>query len=113
MHALRPRQAAGPFHSELGRRDLLKASAAAAAAAAGTSLFSAPPAAAHDGDGPPRDSGRLGRRYVIRNGHVMSMDPTVGDIVRGDVLVEGKQILAVGRNITRAAPTRSTPTAAS
>ena len=29
----------------------------------------------------------------------MSMDPAVGDIVRGDVLVEGKQILAVGRDL--------------
>ena len=81
--------------SQLGRRDFLKASTATAAAAAGMSLFNAPPAAAHGDDG-PRDSGRPGRRYVIRNGHVMSMDPKVGDFVRGDVLVEGKKILAVG-----------------
>ena len=84
--------------SQLGRRDFLKASTATAAAAAGMSLFNAPPAAATGDDG-PRDSGRPGRRYVIRNGHVMSMDPKVGDIVRGDVLVEGKKILAVGRNL--------------
>jgi cytosine/adenosine deaminase-related metal-dependent hydrolase len=84
--------------SQLGRRDFLKASTATAAAAAGMSLFNAPPAAASGDDG-PRDSGRPGRRYVIRNGHVMSMDPKVGDIVRGDVLVEGKKILAVGRNL--------------
>ncbi|MGH8518733.1 MAG: amidohydrolase family protein [Panacagrimonas sp.] len=81
--------------SQLGRRDFLKASTATAAA--GLSIFNAPPAAAH-GDG-PQDSGRNGRRYVIRNGHVMSMDPAVGDIVRGDVLVEGKKIVAVGRNL--------------
>ena len=79
-------------------RDFLKASTATAAAAAGMSLFNAPPAAATGDDG-PRDSGRPGRRYVIRNGHVMSMDPKVGDMVRGDVLVEGKKILAVGRNL--------------
>ena len=86
--------------TQLGRRDFLKASTAAAGAAAGMSLFNARPAAAHDDDGaPPRDSGRPGRRYVIRNGHVMSMDPKVGDIVRGDVLVEGKKILAVGRDL--------------
>src|SRR6185295_3125418 len=82
--------------SQLGRRDFLKVSAAAAA---GMSLLHAPQAAAHGEDDPPRDSGRPGRRYVIRNGHVMSMDPAVGDIVRGDVLVEGKRILAVGRNL--------------
>jgi cytosine/adenosine deaminase-related metal-dependent hydrolase len=85
--------------SQLGRRDFLKASTATAAAAAGLSLFNAPQAKAHDGDGPPRDSGKPGRRYVIRNGHVMSMDPAVGEIVRGDVLVEGKKIVAVGRNL--------------
>jgi cytosine/adenosine deaminase-related metal-dependent hydrolase len=85
--------------SQLGRRDFLKVSTAGAAAAAGMSLFASRPAAAHDGDGPPQDSGRPGRRYVIRNGHVMSMDPAVGDIVRGDVLVEGKKIVAIGRNL--------------
>jgi 5-methylthioadenosine/S-adenosylhomocysteine deaminase len=84
--------------SQLGRRDFLKASSASAAAAAGMSLFNPRPAAAHDDEG-PRDSGRPGRRYVIRNGYVMSMDPKVGDIVRGDVLVEGKKIVAVGRNL--------------
>jgi len=84
--------------SQLGRRDFLKASTATAAAAAGMSLFDPRPALANDDEG-PRDSGRPGRRYVIRNGHVMSMDPKVGDFVRGDVLVEGKKILAVGRNL--------------
>lgn len=81
------------------RRDFLKASTATAAAAAGLNLFAARPAAAHDEDEPPRDSGRPGRRYVIRGGHVMSMDPAVGDFARADVLVEGKKILAVGPNL--------------
>ena len=85
--------------SQLGRRDFLKASGASAAAAAGASLFAAPPARANDDDDAPRDSGRPGRRYVIRNGHVMSMDPSVGDFVRADVLVEGKKILDVRPNI--------------
>src|SRR2546430_1358541 len=84
--------------SQLGRRDFLKASTATAAAAAGMSLFAARPAAAQDGDA-PEDSGRRGRRYVIRGGHVMSMDPKVGDFVQADVLVEGKKILAVGPNL--------------
>jgi 5-methylthioadenosine/S-adenosylhomocysteine deaminase len=80
------------------RRDFLKISGAAAAATAGASLLHAAPAVAQDD--PPRDSGRHGRRYVIRDGHVMSMDSKVGDIVRGDVLVEGKRIVAVGRNLS-------------
>ena len=83
--------------SQLGRRDFLKASAATAAAGAG--LFAARPAAARDGDGPPEDAGRRGRRYLIRGGHVMSMDPAVGDHSNWDVLVEGKNIVAVGPNL--------------
>jgi len=86
--------------SQLGRRDFLKVSSAAAAAAGTTGLFAARPAAAHDGDGPPPvDSGRPGRRYVIRGGYVMSMDPAVGDFVKADVLVDGKKIVAVQPNI--------------
>src|SRR5437867_2175582 len=84
--------------SQLGRRDFLKASTATAAAAAGMSLFAARPAAAQDDDA-PEDSGRRGRRYIIRGGHVTSMDPAVGDFVKADVLVEGKKILAVGPNL--------------
>src|SRR6267378_1601359 len=85
--------------SQLGRRDFLKASTATAAAAAGMSLFAARPAAADNDDEAPSDSGHRGRRYVIRGGHVMSMDPNVGDFARADVLVEGKKILAVGPNL--------------
>ena len=46
-------------------------------------------------------SGGPGRRYVIRGGSVMSMDPKVGDFPQADVLVEGKKILAVGPNLQR------------
>jgi 5-methylthioadenosine/S-adenosylhomocysteine deaminase len=88
-----------PRTAQLGRRDFLKASSATAAAAAGASLFAAPAARAHDEVAAPRDTGRPGRRYVIRNAHVMSMDPAVGDFVRADVLVKGKQIEAVKPNI--------------
>src|SRR5438445_978233 len=92
--------------SQLGRRDFLKASTATAAAAAGMSLFAARPARADDGDDAPSDSGRRGRRYVIRGGHVMSMDPKVGDFAQADVLIEGKKILAVGPNLPVAGATQ-------
>src|SRR5262245_42192859 len=86
--------------TQLGRRDFLKVSAAGAAAAGGPALLDPKPARAHDNDdGPPRDSGRPGRRYVIRGSHVMSMDPKIGDFAKADVLVEGKKILAVRPNI--------------
>jgi cytosine/adenosine deaminase-related metal-dependent hydrolase len=84
--------------TQLGRRDFLKASTATAAGAAAMGLFSPRPAQAHDDEG-PRDSGRPGRRYVIRGGSVMSMDPAVGDFVKADVLVEGKKIKEVRPNI--------------
>ncbi len=83
--------------SQLGRRDFLKTSAASGAAA-GLGLFATRSAGAH-GDDAPEDSGRRDRRYIIRGGAVMSMDPNVGDFPRADVLVEGKKILAVGRKL--------------
>ena len=39
----------------------------------GISLFAPRPAAATDDDDPTRDSGRPGRRYLIRGGSIMSM----------------------------------------
>ncbi len=48
---------------------------------------------------PPRRTGQPGRRYLIRGGTVLSMDPAVGDFATADVLVEGKKILAVGVNL--------------
>ncbi|HSA90888.1 MAG TPA: amidohydrolase family protein [Burkholderiales bacterium] len=80
---------------QLGRRDFLKASTATATAAGAGALglFATGPARAHgDDDDPPHDHGRRNRRYVIRGGHVMTMDPAVGDFVKADVLVEGKKI---------------------
>ncbi len=86
------------------RRNFLKGAAATGMAAAGANLFAARPAAAddRDRDDPPFDSGRHGRRYVIRNGAVMTMDPSMpnrGEFPRADVLVEGKKIIAVGPNL--------------
>src|SRR5882724_2559464 len=86
--------------SQLGRRDFLKASTATGAAA-GAGLFAARPAAAHDDDG-PEDTGKRGRRYIIRGGAVMTMDPSMpnkGEWPQADVLVEGKKIVAVGPNL--------------
>jgi len=84
------------------RRNFLKTAAAAPVAAAGANLFTARTAAAAGAGDPPADAGRAGRRYVIRGGAVMSMDPKVGDFPKADVLVEGKKILAVGPNLRAA-----------
>ena len=80
------------------RRGFLKASAAAG----GMALFANAAQADNDErerDRAPEHSGRHERRYVIRGGAVMSMDPRVGDFAQADVLVEGKRIVAVGRHI--------------
>ena len=89
-----------PQHHSTSRRDFLKATAASgvAAAGAGADLFAPRPAEAHGAD-VPHDTGRRGRRYIIRGGAVMSMDPAVGDFPEADVLVEGKKILAVGPHL--------------
>jgi cytosine/adenosine deaminase-related metal-dependent hydrolase len=80
------------------RRNFLKTAAAAGAAASALSLFAAGPAAANE-PREPADTGRHGRRYVIRGGSVMSMDPSVGDFAQADVLVEGKKIVAIGPSL--------------
>jgi cytosine/adenosine deaminase-related metal-dependent hydrolase len=79
------------------RRDFLKASTATAVSAAAMNLLNAAPADA--APGLPTDSGKPGRRYVIRGGHVMSLDPAIGDFARADVLVEGNKIVAVGPDL--------------
>lgn len=85
------------------RRSFLKATTATGFAIGGLNLLAPRPAAARDDDDEgPRDSGRRGRRYVIRGGHVMTMDPSMpdkGEYAKADVLVEGKKILAVGPNL--------------
>jgi 5-methylthioadenosine/S-adenosylhomocysteine deaminase len=40
-----------------------------------------------------------GRRILIRNGAVLSMDPAIGNFVVGDVLIEGSKIVAVAASI--------------
>jgi 5-methylthioadenosine/S-adenosylhomocysteine deaminase len=82
------------------RRDFLKGAAATgAAAAAGLKLFAPRPAAAQAADMPSL-TGAPNRRYVIRGGSVMSMDPRVGDFPKADVLVDGDKIVAVRPNLS-------------
>jgi len=89
------------------RRNFLKAVAATGVAAAGGLKLFAPRPAVADAGGLPNGTGMPGRRYVLRGGTVMTMDPKVGPddpIVGGfkqaaDVLIEGNKILAVGPNL--------------
>src|SRR3989442_3596413 len=78
------------------RRDFLKASTATAVAAAGLNVLSASPATAEPPSAPPTDTGAHRRRYVIRGGYGLSMDPAVGGLCPGGVLGEGTKELARG-----------------
>jgi 5-methylthioadenosine/S-adenosylhomocysteine deaminase len=88
------------------RRDFLKGSAATGLAAGATGLFGSSAEAQGHAVNPPPHTGQPGRRYVIRNAYVMTMEPgtpgansAFGEFVEGDVLVNGKTIEAIGRNL--------------
>ncbi len=82
------------------RRGFLKAGHGRPVGRDGAMACSPVPAArADDDEREPEDSGRHGRRIVIRGGAVMSMDQKVGDFAHADVLIEGKKIVAVGPNL--------------
>jgi 5-methylthioadenosine/S-adenosylhomocysteine deaminase len=41
-------------------------------------------------------------KLLLRGGYVLSMDPHIGELARGDVLIEGKEIAAVGERLEHA-----------
>jgi len=93
------------FHST-SRRGFLKGTAATGLAAGAMGLFGSSARAQGDSVDPPPDTGRPGRRYVIRNGYVMTMEPGTrggdspfGEFIEGDVLVDGRKIAAIGKNL--------------
>ena len=47
----------------------------------------------------------LRQRLLIRGATIVSMDPKVGDLAKGDVLLEGKTIAAVGANLSASGAT--------
>jgi hypothetical protein len=88
------------------RRNFLKGTAATGLAAGAVALFGPSAEAQGHNVNPPPHTGSPGRRYVIRNGYVMTMEPgtpgansSFGEFIEGDVLVEGKTIRAIGRNL--------------
>lgn len=81
---------------EISRRSVL-GGAAAGTVATGLGVGAASPASAGRGHGPDHAPGP--REYVLTGGHVLSMDPAVGDLDGGDVHVKDGRIVAVGRGI--------------
>ena len=95
------------FEPMTSRRALLKAGTGFAAGAAVAPL---PPNAAvaqsQDSDAATLEdllrADPNTRRILLKGGTIISMDPTVGDFAQGDVLIEGKKISAIGRNVDAA-----------
>jgi len=89
------------------RRNFLKGTAATGLAAGAMGLFGSSAEAQGHNVNPPPHTGTPGRRYVIRDAYVMTMEPgtpgansTFGEFVEGDVLVNGKTIEAIGQNLS-------------
>jgi len=87
------------------RRGLLAAGAGLAGGAAAQLLAGEAVAAGATAtlDRLKRDERDPSHRFLLKGGIVLSLDPKVGDFENGDVLIEGKKILAVGRNLNAAA----------
>lgn len=88
---------------ETSRRGLLKVGAGLVAGAAATQLFPSPVAAQQ----PRSAAGTLqqlmnpnGRAILLKDGIVLSLDPKVGDFEKGDILIQGKKIVSIGRNVS-------------
>lgn len=47
----------------------------------------------------PRNSGEPGCRLLIKGGALLTMDPQIGEVAHGDVLIDGRQIAAVGSRL--------------
>ena len=84
------------------RRGFLKGGAGLLAGAATTQLLPSPLAAQQ----PQSTTAALqsltnsnGRAILLKEGIVLSMDPKVGDFEKGDILIRGKKIVSVGRNV--------------
>jgi 5-methylthioadenosine/S-adenosylhomocysteine deaminase len=87
------------------RRDLFKAGAALAAAVP----LMPRDAVAQGGNADARAIEQMarpgadpGRRILVKGGTIVSLDPRVGNIERGDLLIQGKKIAAVAPNVDAA-----------
>ena len=92
-------------HSDISRRGFLKTALAASSAVTlleGAALSGQRGAAPDDAgtlDRPWRQAVPAGQRILLKGGIIVSMDPKIGDFVKGDVLIEGKKIVNVAGEI--------------
>ena len=87
----------------ISRRNLIRIGAAAASAPA-LAAQSRGRDAAEAGLTPPDSNPN--RRTLLKGGTIVSMDPAVGDLVEGDILIEGRKISAIGANLRVSGPVK-------
>jgi 5-methylthioadenosine/S-adenosylhomocysteine deaminase len=89
-----------PMVPKMNRRKLLQSSFAAGLAAAATPVVAA--AQSKESDVVDRISRRnpdANHKILLKGATIVSMDPAVGDFVKGDLLIQGKKIAAVAANL--------------
>ncbi|KAB0267821.1 amidohydrolase family protein [Microvirga brassicacearum] len=92
----RPTEDSGPASEGMHRRGFLRSTAAFAAASAGAMTLS-PKTADAQSAGPSATA--TGGELIIRGGHVLSMDKSIGDLTAGDVHIRNGRIVQVGEHI--------------
>ncbi len=85
-------------HDRISRRTMLKGATALGALAAASGELSAQQAPARSAKGPAAPLPPRGE-FIIRDATVLTMDPKIGDLATGSVLVQGGAIVAVGSKI--------------
>lgn len=88
----------------ISRRRLLKMGAVVTAAPALVRTLSAAqrPTSGRDGgalEAAARAAVNPNHHIVLRGGTIITMDPSIGDFVRGDLHIQGKHVVAVGREL--------------
>src|SRR6266850_1432953 len=96
-----------PAPGDASRREFLKTGAGLVAGAAALPLLPSGPDDGDNNDDEALERLKRGKkdakhRVLLKGGTIISMDPQVGNFAKGDVLIEGKKILAVGANIEAA-----------
>jgi 5-methylthioadenosine/S-adenosylhomocysteine deaminase len=88
--------------ARISRRNALKAGATLAAGAAAGGAIPEPAAAADVRRFDSQQSVDPKGRVLLKGGTIVSMDDKVGDLVKGDILIEGKKISAIAPEISAA-----------
>jgi 5-methylthioadenosine/S-adenosylhomocysteine deaminase len=82
------------------RRTFLKSTVGGIAAGTLAASGLANTALAHDWDSDHRKDWNKGRRILLKGGTILSIDPAIGDFLKGDVLIDGTKISKVDKSIS-------------